>query len=152
MANKLAEKIPLNDEINYYWDQLIRCLEPKPDEIEELIKAHPNEGNVLCWACANMKRSLKRREQKENLIAFIVFYSSKRGVRDKQALRSSQGLDPENLTLERVVGRDLRWREDVCRGIFGKYIRKDRLMEQIKREILKSDYSYFITGEERIEQ
>lgn len=141
-----ADKIPLNDEVNYYWDQLIRCLEPDPDQVEELIKLYPNEGSVLCWACAKMKRRFKRREQKENLIAFIVFYSSKRGVGGTGAPAGSEGLDPESLTLERVAGRDLRWREDVCKGIFGKYIRKDRVMEQIKREIMNSEYSYFIAG------
>ena len=153
-AGAEAEKVPLNDEVNYYWDQLIRCLEPDPRQVEELIKLRPSEGNVLCWACARLKRGLKRREQKENLIAFIVFYASKRGIGDRDrrdrdkdeegAPTGSEGLSPDNLTLERVIGRDLRWREDICRGIFRKYIRKDRVMEQIRREIMDSDYRYLI--------
>lgn len=140
------EKIPLNDEINYYWDQLIRCLEPEPEQVEVLVKLQPNEGNVLCWACARLKRGLKRREQRENLVAFIVFYASKRGIGKGGGSGGAEveGLSPENLSLERVVGRDLRWREDICGRIFKKYIRQDRVMEQIRQEILKSDYSYLI--------
>ena len=139
-----AEGIPLNNEVNYYWDRLIRCRGPDPEEIErELVRIDPNEGNVLCWACARLKRRFRRKEQRENLRAFITFYCSKRGV---GRMHPSAGrLTLEKLTLERVVGRDLRWREDICRGIFRKYIRKDRVMEQIKEEIMNSDYGYLIS-------
>lgn len=141
-----TEEVPLNDEINYYWDQLIRCLEPDPEKIEELIKAHPSEGNVLCWACASMKRRFKRKEQKENLVAFIAFYSSMHGASGEHSSEwGLEGLGPEDLTLEKVIGRNLRWREDICRRIWGKHIRKDRVMKQIKREIMNSDYGYLIS-------
>jgi len=145
-AKALKEEIPLNDEVNYYWDQLIRCLEPDPGEVERLVRSKPNEGNVLCWACARLKRGFKRQEQKENLVAFIVFYISKRRIAES-GREGMEELTPESLTLERVVGRDLRWREDVCQGIFKKHIRKDRVMEQIRREIMASDYGYLVVEE-----
>lgn len=140
-----ARKIPLNNEVNHYWDQLIRCLRPDPEEVKrELINIDPSEANVLCWACTKLKRGFKREEQRDNLRAFIIFYCSKRGV--QQRLSPTQVLTLENLTLEKVAGRDLRWREDVCKTIFGKYIRQDRVAEQIKKEIADSDYAYLISN------
>lgn len=141
------KRIPLNAEVNNYWDQIIRCLSPDPEKIKrELININQNEANVLCWACAKLKRKLKRKEQRENLIAFIVFYCSKGGIEQKPLTK--QKLTSENLTLEKVTGRNFRWRKDVCTGIFGKYIRKNRVIKQIKEEIINSNYSYLITEEE----
>jgi hypothetical protein len=137
-----TEEIPIEDEVCFYWDQLLRCRSPNPDEVEqELIQVRREASTVLVWACAHLKRELRGRGQArelENLQAFIAFYCSQRGPRRDRPPASA--LSPDRLGLEQVAGQYFRWEEDICRGIFHKSIRKDRVMRQIRDTLLESPY------------
>ena len=140
--------IPLVDETFYYWDGLIRCHLPAPDEIaRELVQVKREASTVLVWGCAQLKAQLREKGQTkklENLKAFMAFYCSQIGPRREEA--SPVVLSPDELNLEQVAGRYLRWKEDICQRIFKKRIRKDRIMEQIRKVILSSPYRNMLDG------
>jgi len=137
---KFANEIPIEDELCLYWDQLLRCWLPRPQEAEqELVRIKQEASTVLIWACAALKKELQERGKVgalENLKAFMVFYCSQMGPRREQNDLPSPG----EVCLERVAGRYLRWEEDVCRKIFHKRMRKDRIMNQLQTIILGSPY------------
>jgi len=128
---------PISIELDAYWDQLLRCLEPEPAGIEKnVIRLRREPGTVLCWACAALKRTLEG-SQRENLLAFVAFFCSQRGP--QRAGPPLKDLKPPSLNLEMVAGRYWRWEEDICR-LFGKNIRKDRVMNQIQECLKASPY------------
>ena len=124
-----------------YWDLIIRCQHPAPQEIEtKLIGVKLDRAAVLCWSCAKLKASSPRQDTKDNVVAFVAFYSSQTGPqrrRDPPPERAS-------LCLELLTGRYLRWEEDVCKAIFRKNIRKDRVMGMIAHTISQSPYSHLL--------
>lgn len=134
--------IPVADETLRYWDELIRCRVPSPDEIaREIVRLRRDASTVLVWACARLKSQLHKKGQTkrlENLKAFMAFYCSQVGPHREEA--SPTVLSPDELNFEQVAGRYLRWEEDICQRIFKKRIRKDRVMEQIRNVILNSPY------------
>lgn len=131
------EPTSVNIELDAYWDQLLRCLEPEPKRIEhELIRLCREPATVLCWACAELKRTLES-GQRENLLAFMAFFCSQRGAQ-RSGLPLTE-LKPQSLNLEAVAGRYWRWEEDICR-LFGKQIRKDRVMSQVQSYLKDSPY------------
>lgn len=134
--------IPVVDNTLYYWDGLIRCHLPGPDKIAtDLIRVQRDASTVLVWACAKLKGQMQQKGQSnrlENLKAFMAFYCSQIGPHREEA--SPVALSPSQLNLERVAGRYLRWEEDICQRVFNKKIRKDRVMEQIRKVILNSPY------------
>ena len=136
-----AEEITLANETDVYWDQLLRCAKPSPDSItQELRVAEPDKATALCWACAKLKRESPRKDTRENLIAFIAFYCSQRGP----SRPTEEWPSPDELSLERIEGRYLRWEEDVCQAIFGKTIRKDRVLDMVVRTLVDSPYQHLL--------
>jgi hypothetical protein len=143
-AASAPEPTPVGIELDAYWDQLLRCLAPEPDRIEqELIRLRREPDTVLCWACAALKRELEGR-QRENLLAFVAFFCSQRGP--QRSGPRLEDLQPQTLNLEVVAGRYWRWEEDICR-LFGKQIRKDRVMRQIQECLKKSRYRDLVSLE-----
>ena len=142
LSSNPEPSVPLVDETLYYWDGLIRCHLPGPDKIaRELVQIKREASTVLVWACAQLKAQLREKGQAkrlENLKAFMAFYCSQIGPHREEG--SPVVLSPDKLSLEQVAGRYLRWEEDICQRIFKKRIRKDRIMEQIRRVILNSPY------------
>lgn len=73
--------------------------------------------------------------QRENLRAFVAFFVSNAGPQ-----RSGVPLpERKDLSLESLSGTYLRWEEDIGK-IFGKSIRKDRIMVMIQKKLLESPY------------
>jgi hypothetical protein len=136
-----APEVALADEVDLYWEGLLRCGEVDPQELERRLRLRERKEHLLCWACCALKRKLPLR-QRENLLAFIAFFISQRGPeRPREPLPQR-----EELSLEKLVGRYLRWEEDVCR-IFRKSMRKDRVLAQIPEELLRSPYRDLVGGE-----
>jgi hypothetical protein len=139
-----CESPPLSVELDIYWDRLLRCLKPEPKHIEQdLIQLSREPATVLCWACAVLKRQLEGGSL-ENLRAFIAFFCSQRGR--QRSGPPLEGLTPHDLNLEVVAGRYWRWEEDICR-LFGKQIRKDRVMGQIHELLKASPYRDLLSSE-----
>lgn len=143
-ASRLPEPLSLSVELDAYWDQLLRCLRPQAECIEQdLIQLSREPATVLCWACAVLKQQLEG-QALENLLAFITFFCSQRGR--QRSGPPPEDLNPKNLTLEVVAGRYWRWEEDICR-LFGKKIRKDRVISQIQELLKASPYRDLISAE-----
>lgn len=134
----------LGVELDAYWDQLLRCLRPKAERIEQdLIQLSREPATVLCWACAVLKQQLEG-QSFENLLAFITFFCSQRGR--QRSGPPLEDLNPQNLNLEVVAGRYWRWEEDICR-LFGKKIRKDRVISQIQELLKASPYRDLLSAQ-----
>lgn len=129
-----VEELALADEVDLYWEGLLRCGDLTPGEVEQGLDLRRHKEHLLCWACASLKRKLRGR-RRENLLAFIAFFISRRGPQ-----RAREPLPKrEEISLATLSGRYLRWDEDISR-IFGKSIRKDRVLAQIREELLSSPY------------
>lgn len=129
-ADPEAEAIALADDVDRFWEGLLRCDAPDPEAIARALALAERDEHKLCWACSSLKRRLSG-TQRENLIAFVAFFASQRGPE-----RSDEALpERDELSLAQLTGRYLRWEADVCDRIFGKSIRKDRVIEQIQSEL-----------------
>nr|BAL57716.1 hypothetical protein HGMM_F52A12C36 [uncultured Acetothermia bacterium]BAL59400.1 hypothetical protein HGMM_OP4C036 [Candidatus Acetothermum autotrophicum] len=143
-ASRLPKPPSLHVELDAYWDQLLRCLKPRAEQIEQdLIQISREPATVLCWACAVLKRQLEGGSL-ENLLAFVTFFCSQRGR--QRPGPPIEELNPNNLSLEAVAGRYWRWEEDICR-LFGKQIRKDRVISQIQELLKASPYRDLLGSE-----
>ena len=132
-GNTATEAIALADEVDAFWEGLVTCDSPDPDEVARSLALGERDEHRLCWACSSLKRRLNG-TKRENLIAFVAFFVSQRG-----AERADERLPArDQLSMGNLVGRYLRWEADVCRRIFGKSIRKDRVIEQIQAELERS--------------
>lgn len=130
-AHPAAEAIALADPVDGYWERLLRCDAPDPSVIAQMLALADRDEHRLCWACSSLKRRLDE-TKRENLIAFVAFFLSQRGPEQQEADLPER----HQLCLEHLAGRYLRWEaEDVCTHIFGKSIRKDRVIEQIQTEL-----------------
>jgi len=136
-----VEELALADEADFYWEGLLRCTEPNPQELERALALSERKEHLLCWACCSLKRKLSAR-RRENLLAFVAFFVSQRGPQRGRGPLPQR----EELSLAGLSGRYLRWEEDVCK-IFGKSIRKDRVLAQIREELLRSPYRDLVGGE-----
>lgn len=132
------------DEVDVHWEQLLHCCIPDPEEAERNLRLAlmGHKERLLCWACCRLKGKLNS-AGRENLVAFIAFFCSQRGPQ-----RLLEPLPKQSeLCLATVSGRYWRWEEDICR-IFGKEIRKDRVLAQIREELLRSPYRDLVQGSE----
>jgi len=134
------ELIPVENEVCFYWDQLLRCQRPDPSSIEEsLVRFRQEPETVLVWACAQLKRlfyETGKAASLENLLAFMTFFCSQTG-------RKRNGCTPRNtqeLSYGCVAGQQYHWKRDICQTIFQKRIRKDRPMQQLQEVIIHSPY------------
>lgn len=136
-----VDEISLADDVDRYWDLLLRCQRPSHREIERKLTAfRVDKATALCWACAKLKSESRRRDTRENVIAFIAFYCSQRGP-DRP---SDAPPNRDQLCLEAIQGHYLRWDEDVCRGMFQKHVRKDRVMAMIADTLADSPYGHLL--------
>lgn len=151
--------IPLEEEAAFYWDKLIRCEDLEPQEVASRLLLHTmkalgkvEEDKLLCCALADQKGDLgqqaengssRAQTQRENLKMWIVWRCSQSGKRRDGP--PPEELRPETLSLEQVTGRYFRWEEDVCKGIFQRNVRQDRVEEQIAEFIKQSRWLYFIS-------
>ncbi|MFB6286457.1 MAG: hypothetical protein ABEK03_07755 [Candidatus Bipolaricaulia bacterium] len=129
-AHPAAEAIALADPVDGYWEGLLRCDAPDPSAVAQMLELTDRDEHRLCWACSSLKRRLDE-TKRENLIAFVAFFVSQRGPEQREADLPER----HQLCLEHLAGRYLRWEADVCARIFGKSIRKDRVIEQIQAEL-----------------
>ena len=140
-----VQDIPVDDESKVYWDQLIRCGEPSPEQIEaRLIRLRPDKETVLCWILAQEKQESRDEETKKNLLAFIVYFCSQSGP--QRSGRPAFELRPETLSLEVIAGRYFNWEKDICAGIFKKTIKKQRIADQLRERVLSSRYGHLVTN------
>lgn len=129
-ADAAADAIELSDEVDRFWEGLITCDSPDPNDVARALAIDERDEHWLCWACSSLKQRLGP-SARENLIAFVAFFVSQRGPeRQDNALPQRH-----ELSLERLTGRYLRWEADICQRIFGKSIRKDRIVDQIRTEL-----------------
>jgi len=150
--------IPL-EEAAFYWDKLIRCEDLEPQEVASRLLLHTmkalgkvEKDKLLCCALADQKGNLgqqakdgssRAQTQRENLKMWIVWRCSQSGKRRDGP--SSEELRPETLSLEQVAGRYFRWEEDICKRIFQRNVRQDRVEEQIAGFIKQSRWLDFIS-------
>ncbi len=140
-----VEELALADEIDLYWEGLLRCATPSSPEVERTLAPQEKKEHLLCWTCCSLKQKLPKR-QRENLLAFVAFFVSQRG-----AQRAREPLPKrEEISLATLSGRYLRWDEDIFQ-VFGKSIRKDRVLAQIREELLRSPYRDLIGVESESE-
>jgi len=130
------------DEIDVYWEQLLRCHLPDLGAMERNLRLAEHKEHLLCWACCRLKSKLND-VGRENLVAFIAFFCSHRGPQQSREPLPQR----EELSLATLSGRYLRWEEDICR-IFRKEIRRDRVLAQIREELLHSPYRDRVQGSE----
>jgi len=129
-ADSEAEAVELADEVDRFWEGLVTCDSPHPDDVARALALDERDEHRLCWACSSLKQRLND-SKRENLVAFLAFFVSQRGPeRNDDALPKR-----DQLSLEHLAGRYLRWEADVCKRIFGKSIRKDRVIDQIQTEL-----------------
>ena len=129
-ADPAADAIALADDVDAYWEGLVTCDSPDPDEVARTLALAERDEHRLCWACSSLKRRLAE-AKRDNLVAFVAFFLSQRGPdRNEEPLP-----ERDDLSLGQLTGRYLRWEADVCDQILGKSIRKDRVIEQIQAEL-----------------
>lgn len=129
-ADAEADAIALSDDVDRFWEGLVTCDSPHPDEVARALSLEDRDEHRLCWACSSLKHRLSP-AKRENLVAFVAFVVSQRGPERKDGALP----EPGQLSLGDLTGRYLRWEADVCAQIFGKSIRKDRIIEQIQAEL-----------------
>ncbi len=147
MEEKQPVLFSVEEEAAYYWDRLIHCDELDARDMASRLLLHLMKqlgevelDKILCCAMAEQKAELRRRghggsaqaqRQLENVRMWLVWRCSQSGrCRDGP---SPEELSPDRLTLEQVAGRYFRWEEDICRKLFGRNVRQDRIEEQIGR-------------------
>ncbi len=131
-ADPEAEAIELADVVDEFWEGLVTCDAPDPDEMARTLALDERDEHRLCWACGSLKKRLGE-AKRDNLIAFVAFFVSQRGPE-----RADDRLPQrDELSLSQLTGRYLRWEADICERMFGKSIRKDRVVEQLQSELEK---------------
>lgn len=120
--------------VDIYWEGLLRGGDVDPDKAARALSLGQRKDHLLCWACCRLMRALNE-SQRENLRAFVAFFVSNSGPQRHGVPLSER----KDLSLEALSGTYLRWEEDICK-VFGKSIRKDRIMAMIQKELLESPY------------